>query len=132
MVSQFIKFSLVGILNTAIHFGVFYFLYSFMGLYHLLASATGFCIAVTNSYFMNKYWTFNQGNSNIYSEFTRFLMVSLLSLLINLACMSILVDLFSIHPPTAQLAAIMITLVVNFLGNRYWTFNSSKKDIYMR
>jgi putative flippase GtrA len=27
-----------------------------------------------------------------------------------------------VHPPLAQLVTIAITLVVNFLGNKFWTF----------
>ena len=116
------KFSLVGLLNTAIHYGVFYCLYRFMAVYHLLASGIGFCFAVTNSYLINKYWTFQSRGSDIRREFMKFLTVNLLSLSINLASMAILVELLSIHPPIAQFVAIGLTLLVNFLGNKCWTF----------
>lgn len=122
MLTQFAKFSLVGLLNTAIHYGVFYCLYRFMGFYHLLASGIGFCFAVTNSYFINKYWTFKSRGSDVRREFMKFLIVNLLSLSINLASMAILAELLSIHPPIAQLVAIGFTLLVNFLGNKFWTF----------
>ena len=123
MITQFIKFSLVGILNTAIHFAVFYALYSFMGVYHLLASAIGFGFAVTNSYFINKHWTFKSTGSNIRNEFSKFFIVNLFSLTVNLASMAILVEICFIHPPVAQLATIVITLMINFSGNKYWSFN---------
>ena len=123
MITQFIKFSLVGILNTAIHFAVFYALYSFMGVYHLLASAIGFGFAVTNSYFINKYWTFKSTGSNIRNEFSKFFIINLFSLTVNLASMAILVEIYFIHPPVAQFATIVITLMINFSGNKYWSFN---------
>jgi len=44
------------------------------------------------------------------------------SLSINLGCMAILVELFDMYPPVAQLVTIGFTLVVNFLGNKFWTF----------
>jgi putative flippase GtrA len=122
MLTQFIKFSLVGVLNTAIHYGVFYSLYEFVGLYYVLASGIGFCLAVTNSYFCNKFWTFKRRGSDVRREFMKFFIVNCLTLSINLGSMAILVELFAMHPPVAQLVTIGITLVINFLGNKFWTF----------
>lgn len=122
MLAQFIKFAIVGVLNTAIHYGVFYALYSFAGLYHLIASGAGFCAAVAHSYFLNKFWTFKRRGSRIHEEFGKFFLVSILSLCVNLTGMAVLVELLAVHPPLAQLVTIGITLVVNFLGNRFWTF----------
>jgi putative flippase GtrA len=122
MLTQFIKFSLVGVLNTGIHYGVFYSLYEFVGLYYVLASGIGFCLAVTNSYFMNKFWTFKRRGSNVRREFMKFFIVNCLTLSINLGSMAILVELFAMHPPVAQLVTIGFTLMINFLGNKFWTF----------
>jgi len=122
MLKQFVKFALVGVLNTAIHYGVFYSLYEFVGLYYVLASGIGFCLAVTNSYFFNKFWTFKRRGSDVRREFVKFFIVNCLTLSINLGSMAILVELFAMHPPVAQLVTIGITLVINFLGNKFWTF----------
>lgn len=122
MLAQFIKFSLVGVLNTAIHYGVFYGLYRYAGLYHLFASAAGFCFAVANSYLLNKFWTFKRRGAPVREEFLKFFLVSVLSLGVNLAGMAILVELLAVHPPLAQLLTISITLVINFLSNKFWTF----------
>lgn len=122
MLSQFIKFSLVGVLNTAIHYGVFYVLYSFGGFYHLLASGIGFCVAVVHSYILNKLWTFKRRGSPVRQEFSKFFVVNIVSLGVNLAGMAILVELLSVDPRIAQLVTIGITLVINFLGNKFWTF----------
>lgn len=122
MLAQFIKFSMVGVLNTAIHYGVFYALYRYAGLYHLLASTAGFCFAVVHSYILNKLWTFQRRGARIRAEFLKFFLVSILSLCVNLAGMAILVELLLVHPPVAQLVTIGITLVVNFLSNKFWTF----------
>ena len=122
MLKQFIKFSLVGVLNTAIHYGIFYVAYTYMGLYHLLASTLGFSFAVTNSYFINKYWTFKTRGSNVQHEFAKFIIVNLITLSINLGSMALLVELCAMDPRIAQLASIGLTLSINFLGNKFWTF----------
>ena len=124
MLTQFIKFSLVGLLNTAIHYGIFYVTYQYMGLYHLLASTVGFCFAVTNSYIINKYWTFKTRGSKKRREFAKFVIVNLITLSINLGSMALLVERFGIDPRVAQLASIGLTLCINFLGNKFWTFQA--------
>ena len=122
MLTQFIKFSLVGLLNTAIHYGIFYVTYEYMGLYHLLASTIGFCFAVTNSYLINKHWTFKTRGANVHHEFAKFIIVNLVTLSINLGSMAILVEQCGMDPRIAQLASIGLTLSINFLGNKFWTF----------
>ena len=122
MFTHFIKFSIVGVFNTGVHYGVFYFLYNSMGMYHLAASGVGYCTGVLNSYVWNKLWTFRRRGSNIREEFSRFLVINFLSLGINLAVMAMLVEVMSVRPTIAQLPAIAFALVVNFLGNRFWTF----------
>lgn len=122
MLKQFIKFSLVGVLNTAIDYGVFYGLYEFVGIHYVLASGIGFCLAVTNSYICNKHWTFKSRGADVRREFLKFFVVNIVSLSINLACMAILVELFSLYPQVAKLVTIGITLAVNFTGNKFWTF----------
>ncbi len=122
MLTQLIKFSIVGVLNTAIHYVIFFYLYSYLGVYHLLASATGFCFAVTNSYFVNKHWTFAQRNSNKSHQFVKFLTVNLVALMVNLTGMLLLVESFQVNPLLAQLVMIVITLTVNFMGTKFWSF----------
>jgi putative flippase GtrA len=129
MLTQFIKFSLVGFLNTAIHYGLFYVTYEYLGLYHLLASTLGFCVAVTNSYLINKHWTFKARGADVRHEFTKFITVNLITLSINLGSMALLVEQFGIDPRVAQLASIGLTLSINFLGNKFWTFRNSSSDL---
>ncbi len=122
MISQLMKFSVVGVVNTLIHYALFYLLYSVFGVYHLLASTIGFIAAVINSFFFNKYWTFNSKSPYLGQQFVRFFIVSLLGLLINLMTMALLVEWLLIDPLLAQLAAIGLTLLVNFSGNKWWVF----------
>ena len=127
MLTQFIKFSLVGLLNTAIHYGIFYVTFTYMGVHHLLASTLGFSVAVTNSYLINKHWTFKTRGSKVHHEFAKFIIVNLITLSINLGSMAVLVEQFGMDPRIAQLASIGLTLSINFLGNKFWTFRQKPK-----
>jgi putative flippase GtrA len=39
------------------------------------------------------------------------------------------VEQFGIDPRVAQLASIGLTLSINFLGNKFWTFRNSSSDL---
>jgi putative flippase GtrA len=120
-VNQFIRFALIGVVNTLIHYGVFMLLYA-IGLFHLLASVTGFLCAVTNSFIMNKRWTFKTQGTSRKQEFTKFFLVNLVSLGVNVVSMLVFIEVLNVAPPLAQLLTIGLTLVVNFTGTKYWVF----------
>lgn len=125
---QFIKFALVGVINTTIHYTVFYTLYRYLGVYHLLASTSGFMLAVINSYMMNRYWTFNSSADDISQEFFRFFLISVFAFFVNLAGMFLLVEYLLVAPPLAQFLTIIITLIINFTFNRYWVFRVNERS----
>lgn len=122
MFSQFLKFAVVGVANSAIHYGVFLITYRFMDMHYLAASALGYCLGLLNSFICNKQWTFRTAGTDTKVEFTRFLVVNLLSLGINLAAMELFVSFLSASPEAAQLLAIACSFCANFLGNKFWTF----------
>ena len=122
MIKRFATFSLIGVVNTIIHFAVFMVLFESLGVHYLLASTLGFVAAVINSYWMNSRWTFAGLARRDTGEFVRFVTVSVAALLVNFCCMLVLVDLWSLYPPVAQAFSILFTLLVNFLGNLYWAF----------
>jgi putative flippase GtrA len=117
---QFLVFSLIGLLNTAVHLCVFLLLFRAFGVPMLLASAIGYASGVANSYFMNRRWTFRVSAPPNTAEFLRFALVNLVSLAVNLAVLEFLVRSVGIVPEAAQIAAIAASLVVNFAGNKKW------------
>ena len=53
-ISQFFKFSLVGILNAIVSYGTFLFLLN--DLNYMISLIISHFVGVTNSYIWNKYW----------------------------------------------------------------------------
>lgn len=117
---QFLVFSLVGLLNTAVHLAVFTLLFRLFSVPMLLASAIGYACGIANSYFMNRRWTFRVSAPPTTAEFFRFVLVNLLSLAVNLAVLEFLARVFQIAPEIAQVGAIAASLIVNFVGNKKW------------
>ncbi|MFH1088501.1 MAG: GtrA family protein [Patescibacteria group bacterium] len=77
---QLIKFAIVGLGNTAIDFGVLNFLVQVGHWGVLPANAVSFSLAVTNSYFFSKYWTFQDKKAGGLGQFGGFVAVNLIGL----------------------------------------------------
>jgi len=119
---QFIKFAVVGVLNSAIQYLVFLFLYSFTGTQYLLASIIGYVAGMTNSYILNRRWTFESRNQKLLTELGRLVAVNLVSLGVNLGLLYLLVSTGVMIPQWAQVVAITGSTLVNFVLNKVWTF----------
>src|SRR3972149_8476407 len=77
---QFIKFVIVGSVNTAIDFFIYFSLTrgaDFFERHLLSANIIAFSIAATNSFFWNKKWTFRDQGKNYHVQYSKFLIVSI-------------------------------------------------------
>ncbi|MDO8565356.1 MAG: GtrA family protein, partial [bacterium] len=73
------------------------------GLWYLLASTLAFCIALVTSFVLQKFWTFSDDpNKNILGQFSRFAIVSVCNLAINVTLMYISVDVLTMQYLAAQ------------------------------
>ncbi|MDZ4231224.1 MAG: GtrA family protein [Patescibacteria group bacterium] len=130
---QIAKFIVVGGLNTVLDFAVLNLLITLTGIAvgggFSLFKALSFSVAVINSYFWNKHWTFEaKGKSR--TEFIEFLLVSIVGVGINVGLASALVNFIDplfglgvvVWANLAALAATFLTLVWNFLGYKLLVF----------
>jgi putative flippase GtrA len=74
---------------------------------------------------MNRRFTFKVTKKKSIGEGSRFIVVNVLALLINLLLMRILVRGFAVIPEIAQVAAIAGSYCANFIGNKFWTFREN-------
>lgn len=132
--AQFGKFAAVGFLNTTIDFGILNMLSAITGLTAGLVigevNVPGFLAAVVNGYFWNKYWVFRARTGSTLHDFPKFLVVSVIGLLIN-SGMVILVTTYRepffgadarIWLNVAKAAATATALVWNFMGYKFLVF----------
>jgi len=135
LVAQFSKFVIVGLLNTAIDFGVLNLLSFLTGVYSgaalIALNSVAFLAAVTNSYFLNKYWTFAAKDGARTTEISKFLIISFIGLGINNAIVYgvttfMALPLGRIGPALwenlAKMAATGISLIWNFIGYKFFVF----------
>lgn len=71
-IGQFIRYCIVGVLNTLVTLGVIYMCKSMLGWNLYVSNALGYIAGVTNSFFCNKQWTF-KSKGHYRREAVRFL-----------------------------------------------------------
>jgi len=119
---QLAKFGLVGGIGYLINLAVFALLTG-LGVHHVLAAIGAFCVAVTNNFVMNRYWTFGPGEGPAHFQAARFFTVSLASLGLNIAVLELLISNQLTGELAAQAIAVAVAMPFNFLGNKLWTFD---------
>ncbi|PIN90615.1 GtrA family protein [Candidatus Pacearchaeota archaeon CG10_big_fil_rev_8_21_14_0_10_32_14] len=122
---QFIMFCFIGVINTLINLIVLYSATEFLGIYYLISAVIAFLFAVTNSFILNSLFTFKSSLSKRTSKrYTKFIVVSIIALIINLSLLYFLTEFFRIWYILSQVIAIAISLWINFVGNKYWTYRN--------
>lgn len=122
--AQLFKFGLVGCSGYVINLAVFAVLAGNLGLHHALAALGAFGVAVSNNFLCNRHWTFAAGKDRAGFQAMRFLVVSLLALVLNLAVLEALVVGTTLGSLLAQAIAVAVAMPFNFAGNKLWTFAS--------
>lgn len=124
--SSFIKYLLVGILNTIVGFGsIFILMFAGVGAY--ISNMLGYAFGIVFSYFMNKNFTFKSKNkSNIH--FIKFVLAMLIAYGLNLLSLYLALNLI-INPYIAQCLAGVVYTISGYLLSRFFVFKRLSKKI---
>jgi len=125
----FLRFLLVGVLNTLVGLTITLLCYHVIGTGYWGATAIGNACGVWISYLLNRRFTFRQ-ESGGWSYWFRFLIVVLVSYF--LAYRISLIGVHYFFPNLQETVAILIGMILytglNFLGQSYWVFRKSITD----
>jgi putative flippase GtrA len=129
---QFIKFGLVGVMNTAVDFLVYALLFRLLGMQFLLAQVFSYSAGTLNSYVVNKLWTFGgKAGANgtkatagkvDKGEFARCVLVNAGTLLLSIGLLYTLKTGMGLDPLVAKIGVTAVTVVVNYIGSKLWVF----------
>jgi len=120
-----VRFTLVGIGNTLVDFGVFFLLTS-MGVSYVLAQICSYSAGVINSYIWNRTWTFRVQEKASVSQFFQFLILNLLSLGTTVVLLQLLHSA-GISLVISKGMATMAGMAINFSGSRFWVFSPERE-----
>lgn len=122
---QFLKFGIVGVSNTAVSMGIYYlFLWIDSDLY-MLGSIFGTILSIANAFFWNDRFVFNSKNKQSTNVLVRlgktYISYGGTSILTNVL-LFLEVSVFAVNKTVAPIINLIITIPLNFLINKFWTF----------
>jgi dolichol-phosphate mannosyltransferase len=118
---QLAKFCVVGASGYAVNLAVYSSLLKGADLHYAPAATCSFLVAATSNYTLNRHWTFRAQRGRVHIQGARFLAVSTVVYLANLALLSGLVGA-GVGKIVAQAIAIVLVTPLNFVGNKLWSF----------
>lgn len=132
---QLAKFILTGILNTFIDLGILTFLMGIFGFFsgwpYIVFKALSFTCAVVNSYFWNKFWTYEKKETKgAGKEFGKFYLITGIGFLLNVSIASFIVNIVGpqfgltaeVWAYIGAILAIICVFMWNFLGYKFLVF----------
>lgn len=123
VVYEFIKFAIVGLLGTLINLVILYYFTEYFKIYYLHSAIIAFFVAASSNFALNRIWTFkNKANGAVLNKYIKFLIVSLVALSVNIVFLYIFTEFMQIYYIVSQIFAIGISMIINFIGNKIWTF----------
>jgi len=123
-VKQFQKFVVIGLCTTTINYGIFFLLIKYAYLNHIIAASVAYVIGLFIGYLLNRSWTFQSANENRHSEFSCYLGLYLMSLVLSMLFLGFLVSVAYIDPLLANIFAISLSTTTNFLGTKLFVFRN--------
>ncbi len=132
-VREFITFAIIGFINSVVDFSIINILsaitHVFSGPLIILFNVISFSIAVTNSYFLNKRWTFHQSGGTV-GQFFGFILVNIGGVFINTTIVyfftTFIPPIGAVHPQAwlniGKIIALPISTFWNFFGMKFFIF----------
>ncbi len=140
IIGQFLRFVVIGFLNTGIDFGILNLEMWIFSIYRgwpvFVFNVISFAIASTNSFFWNRLWAFKyKGEERAVFQYVQFIVVTIIGMGIN----SLIVYLgttmvgarfglsASLWANAVKVVATAVSLIWNFAGYKFFVFNPKKK-----
>ncbi len=119
---KFLKFCGVGATGLVIDFGITYICKERLKFNKYASNSLGFMFAATTNYILNRIWTFESENQNIYNEYFSFMLICVIGLIINNFAIWIIHEKYNLNFYLSKITAIVITTIWNFVANYTITF----------
>lgn len=119
MINFFFRFIISGGITTGIDFVLYLFLANYIYLY--IAKAISMIIAMVCSFFINRYWSFNNTTIKVSKSIPRFIFAQSINLVVNISSNYLIFILLN-NKIIAFIGATFIAMIVNFILQKNYVF----------
>lgn len=122
LISQVLKFGVVGGLAFLIDYAVLIILTELVGINYLISSGVSFCVSVVFNYILSIVWVFdvekNMGKKKVVQNFFVFIVLSVIGLVLTEILMWTGTDILGIHYLLTKIGATAIVMIYNFVSRK--------------
>jgi putative flippase GtrA len=122
LIYKLIKFGITGFIGLIIDFAVTFFCKEKLKWNKYVSNSLGFSLAVCNNYFLNRVWTFKSSDPNIVKQFSYFLFISIIGLLLNNLVLYVMNEKKNKQFYFSKIVATILVFFWNFGANFLLTF----------
>lgn len=131
--AEIIRYLIIGILTTLVSLGSYYALVLTIlnpddALQLQVANVISWVVSVLFAYFTNRSFVFKVKDSHVLSEFFKFVMSRVFTLLVDMAIMFIFVSLLHLDDKIIKLITQVIVIVLNYILSKFLVFIKPKKS----
>ena len=123
LLKQFVKFGLVGTVNTILTLTIIYLTVKVMDIHYIIGNGAGYIAGFTNSFILNKIWTF-KSRGPVLRESIMFIVIFGICYFVQLMVLMLLIEVLRMDTFISQAVSMVPYTILNFLGNRYITFKN--------
>lgn len=127
---QFIKFGIVGVINTVLSYLITNGCYYALSLHEQISNIIAFLITVPISFILNGKFTFTKENETqgwLKPLLKVYVSYSITGLFLTAILLHIEEEIFGIPHYIATLINLIITVPVNFLLNKFWVYKNKEE-----
>jgi putative flippase GtrA len=115
-------FLLIGIFTTCIDIGLLWFLTEKIGLWYLGSATISYCVGALVSFLLNKSLNYRNQSREYIRQGSSFLIIAASSFALNLAVLSVGVEIIQVHYLIAKAGATMVAFLWNYYAQSTITF----------
>ena len=89
---------------------------------HIASLCIVFPITLLTGFWLNKHVTFTQSTLHGARQLARYIMIVAVNLAVNYFGLKLLVEHFAWYPTPSKICITLLTVIISFLGQKYFTF----------
>lgn len=122
---EIVKYAFWGGISTIINLAILFFLLSCTSIHYIVSNTIAYVIAVLINFVFNKKFVFNS-KKNAKRELLLFIIIRLISLLVDNCCYYIAVDVLNYNLYISRLFLSCLIIIITYFANKVLVFNAKK------
>ena len=119
---QFLKFGVVGATNTLVYFAVYYVCVALDPAWYIVGHLAGWAVSVFNAWFWSRRYVFVNGRSSGGAQLVKSYVAYGSTAMLGTFLLWVVVEACGLSEWLAPWLTLVVTIPLNFLINKYWTF----------